>query len=143
VVVYVVAHQDTVQDAPAGPGSTPPDALPSPEDSAPADPALGVTAGDGARDEPAPSDTAEVPTERESPSPNHPPAPEVITPAEECAALDGEEPAMFDKPLHDLMAGAVLPGSVSRRAAANATLLPILHPGNAPRASPTSSDRGT
>jgi hypothetical protein len=132
VVVYVVAHQDTIADpatseAPAGPVSPTPDA-PTPEPT----------------DEPA---------ERESPSPNHPPAPEVIAPAAECAGLDGPEPAMFDKPLHDLtwaeltaptpgqlsqlrpgylMAGAVLPGAVSRRAALNATLVPILHPGQAP-----------
>ncbi len=123
VVVYVVAHQDTVQDATAGPG---PDA-PTPEPG--------------------------EPPERESPSPNDLPAPETIAPAEECAGLDGPEPAMFDKPLHDLtwaeltaptpgqlsqlrpgylMAGAVLPGAVSRRAALNATLVPILHPGQAP-----------
>ncbi|MGH7291965.1 MAG: DUF222 domain-containing protein, partial [Myxococcota bacterium] len=73
--------------------------------------------------------------------------------ADECAGLDGHPPPMFSKPLRELtwtdlahpdpgppatirpaamMGGQFLPGSIARRAALNATLSVIIHPGQAP-----------
>ncbi|MGH3643491.1 MAG: DUF222 domain-containing protein, partial [Mycobacterium sp.] len=70
-----------------------------------------------------------------------------------CAGLDGHPPPMFSKPLRELtwadlatpehgapatirpaamMGGQFLPGSIARRAALNATLTAIIHPGLAP-----------
>ena len=73
--------------------------------------------------------------------------------AAERAALDGEQPPLFDTPLRDLsltealtpapgrlanlrpaamMGGRFLPGAIACRAAIGATIIPIVHPGLAP-----------
>jgi hypothetical protein len=107
VVVYVIAHQDTID------GTT--DTGPAPE-------------------------VAPVPDDAD-------------LAIDEAAGLDGPPPPMFTKPLRDLtlaeamstpvghlasirpaamMGGQFLPGAITRRAALNATLTMVLHPGLAP-----------
>ena len=73
---------------------------------------------------------------------------------EKCSTLDGVAPPMFSKPLREmtlvealtppppgpaatirpaaLMGGQFLPGTIARRTAKTATLIPIVHPGQAP-----------
>jgi hypothetical protein len=122
VVVYVIAHADTLTPPPA-PAPPPPTDTPVP-------------------DEPAPdkSDHDALDTEDTEDT-------------DECAALDGEPPAMFSKPLRELtltealtptpgrlarlrpaalMGGQFLPGAIACRAAVGATITPIVHPGQAP-----------
>ncbi|TQR84655.1 DUF222 domain-containing protein [Mycobacterium hodleri] len=124
VVVYVIASADTLDERP-----TPPPAPPSPEpppttpDAEDAEPSADV------------NDAAAVDS------------------SNECTALDGEPPAMFTKPLRELtltealtptpgrlatirpaamMGGQFLPGAIACRAAAEATITRIVHPGQAP-----------
>ena len=82
-------------------------------------------------------------------------APASETPArEECTALDGVAPRLFSKPLRELtltealtppppgpvatirpaamMGGQFIPGAIAHRYAGTATLIPIVHPGQAP-----------
>ncbi|MCV7423578.1 DUF222 domain-containing protein [Mycobacterium yunnanensis] len=123
-------------------------------------PATGVVVYVIASDE-----TLAEPTET---SDSEPPAPRPETPApppdtlvetgesiaaDECAAIDGVEPRLFDKPLRDLtltelmtptpgrlaklrpaalMGGQFLPGAIACRAAIGATITSIVHPGQAP-----------
>ena len=118
VVVYVIAPQDTL-DSPSAPAPQPP---PQPDEP----------------NEPVASD-------------DPPSADEDAT--DECTALDGETPALFAKPLRELtliealtpttgyfatirpaalVGGQFLPGAIARRAAVGATLIQIVHPGQAP-----------
>ncbi|KQY09636.1 hypothetical protein ASD37_04300 [Mycobacterium sp. Root135] len=123
VVVYVVAHADTVS-----PPATESDPAPAPD---------------------SPTDWADdAPELNEDTEPTETP-----TPATESEALDGEPPALFTKPLRELtltesltpapgffagirpaamMGGQLLPGSIACRAAVGATLIPIVHPGLVP-----------
>ncbi|KAA0100030.1 DUF222 domain-containing protein [Mycolicibacterium sp. P1-18] len=115
VVVYVIASADTVSPPPPAPHTPGPAA-------------------------PEPSDTVE-------PDSATPP------PADERTALDGEAPAMFTKPLRELtltealtsapgrfsnlrpaalMGGQFLPGAIACRATVGATIIRIVHPGQAP-----------
>ncbi|WP_319452157.1 MULTISPECIES: HNH endonuclease signature motif containing protein [unclassified Mycobacterium] len=88
-----------------------------------------------------------------TPDPEDPPA---NTPAAQHDSLDGESPPMFSKPLREMtlaeviresnsdpgepfatppgviIGGSILPGPVVARAAISATIVPIIHPGNAP-----------
>ncbi|MEU0497270.1 HNH endonuclease signature motif containing protein [Mycobacterium sp. NPDC006124] len=75
-----------------------------------------------------------------------------MPPTDERAALDGDHPPLFDKPLRDLtltealtptpgtlanlrpaalMGGQFLPGAIACRATIGATITPIMHPGQA------------
>ena len=145
VVVYVIAHQDTL-DGTGGPGGwddapqpnapvhdPTPDAPPqSQADTEPVD----DTAVDDTSDEAGPATTDR----------DH-------TSISESADLDGVPPRRFAQPLHQLtltealtpppghlacirpaamMGGQLLPGAIARRAAHGATLTPIVHPGLAP-----------
>jgi hypothetical protein len=128
VVVHVVAHHDTLTDTPAPP------ATPAPEDAV--------------EESSDPADTADLPD----------PQPTLMDPAQECAGLDGDNPPLvFSRPLREmtldqlateltaadhpafsqlrpatLLGGPVLPGSLARRAARDARLQLIAHPGQAP-----------
>jgi hypothetical protein len=115
VVVYVIAHQDTIDDT---------------------------------------NDTGPAPEVAPVPAPDEPPAPDDIDLAiDEAAGLDGLPPALFSKPLREvtlteamstpvghlasirpgaMMGGQFLPGAVARRAALNAKIAMIVHPGQAP-----------
>jgi hypothetical protein len=88
-----------------------------------------------------------------TPDPEDPPA---NTPAAQHDSLDGQAPPMFSKPLREMtlaeviresnadpgepfatrpgtiVGGPLLPGPVVARAVLNATIVPIIHPGNAP-----------
>lgn len=89
----------------------------------------------------------------DSPIPSEPLARPSESAAGECAALDGVEPPRFAKAFDELtltealapppgrfatirpaalMGGQFLPGAITRRAALNATLVKIVHPGQAP-----------
>ncbi|TQR84866.1 DUF222 domain-containing protein [Mycobacterium hodleri] len=150
VVVYVIAHQDTVDERPAPPSPAPAPDLPDVPD-----PADDVSPGENAE----PSGTCEG-----SESDSDERSSNVVTqsesrdrtankPADERAALDGEPPAMFAGPLRELtltealtpapgrlanlrpaalMGGQFLPGVVACRAAVGATITRIVHPGQAP-----------
>ncbi|MCV7418974.1 DUF222 domain-containing protein [Mycobacterium yunnanensis] len=152
VVVYVIASEETLADPTATPESEPP--APRPESPAPrpeapkeADaeestaPALDKADASPKSDDLAPQ--GESPPTRPTPS----------SAADERAAIDGEEPPLFDKPLRDLtltealtpapgyfaklrpaamMGGQFLPGAVACRAAIGATITRIVHPGQAP-----------
>ena len=146
--VYVVAHTDTLNTPTETPPGTP---QPDPEPDGPTEPepeAPDATVGD----EPAESDPPAQDTE---PAQDTPPAPATDEggAAAECAALDGPDTPWFAKPLHELtltealtpppgrfatirpgalMGGQFLPGAITRRAALNATLVKIIHPGQAP-----------
>jgi hypothetical protein len=137
VVVYVVAHHDTLDptapDGPAPEAPTPSD--PEPEDA----------------DAQAHHDAHESRTDADF---DATPEPGFIDPAEECAGLDGHAPPRFTTPLREmtvadlmthtdpgqfshlppafLMNGTVLPGAIGHRAALNARRVPIVHPGHAP-----------
>ncbi|MGH3644656.1 MAG: DUF222 domain-containing protein, partial [Mycobacterium sp.] len=183
VVIYVVAHQDTISgpaepssdgshdpDSPGAPDSPDdPDAPDSPDGpDAPEDSPVPDGANDS-EDSPAPDDAespddhddASVPDDagpaddperaaRDRTASDHTAADSA---ADECAGLDGHPPPMFSKPLRELtwtdlatpepghpatirpaamMGGQFLPGSIARRAALNATLTVIIHPGQAP-----------
>ncbi|MCV7420271.1 DUF222 domain-containing protein [Mycobacterium yunnanensis] len=145
VVVYVITSDDTLADPESAPRSEPP--APKPESPAPPPDLV-------------PEDTAEdadaAPTSDDAaPQSDSPPATPTFTPtpAEERAALDGEGPPLFDKPLRDLtlteamtptpgrlaalrpaamMGGQFLPGAIACRAAIGATITRIVHPGQAP-----------
>jgi hypothetical protein len=117
VVIHVVAHAESIDLPPA---ATPPDGA-----GTPAEPAT---------------------------TPDHAPT----SAAAQHASLDGEEPPMFSKPLREMtlaeviaesnadpgepfatppgviIGGPLLPGPVVARAALHATIVPIVHPGNAP-----------
>ena len=144
-IVYVVAHADTIN----GPAETPPTPT-GPEPDAP-----DTTDGD---DEPEPEDASEQtgldatakPDAAADSSTSHS-ATDAAT--DECAALDTVDPPRFSKPTSErtlsealtpppgtfatirpgaLMGGQFLPGAVTRRAALNATLVKIIHPGQTP-----------
>ena len=139
VVIYVVAHHDTIH----GEASTNDDGgekvytAKSPSDSeAPADRAGDDDSATNPGSEQAPADAAS--------QAGH----------EECTALDGMPPPLFSKPLRELtltealilpppgpvatirpaalMGGQFVPGSIAHRYAGTATLIPIIHPGQAP-----------
>jgi len=122
VVVYVIAHRDTIDERPASPPRAPqseppaPDTKDTPDDCA--------TSNDAA----------------------------AMAESDECTALDGKPPTPFNKPLHELtltealtpargqladtrpgalMGGQFLPGAIARRAACGATITHIVHPGQA------------
>ena len=147
VVIHVVAHHDTIHPK----ASTNDDGgetghtahLPSGSgDDVPGNDGSGVDGSgvDGATDpglEPASADAAGETPERD-----------------EYTALDGMPPPLFSKPLRELtltealtppppgplatirpaalMGGQFVPGSIARRYASTATLIPIIHPGQAP-----------
>ncbi|OPX11729.1 DUF222 domain-containing protein, partial [Mycobacterium sp. AT1] len=123
VVVYVIAHQDTVEGraAPAPEAPVPPETEPSVPDNE----------GQG---EDSDDDAA-------------------VNQSDERTALDGESPASFTKPLPELtltealtpnpgylaslrpaalMGGQFLPGAIACRASQGATITAIIHPGQAP-----------
>ena len=126
VVVYVIAHRDTLDQRPAPPP-------PVPDAPAPDSPVVDDgPAGDG--DTESTDDAAAVDTPKE------------------CTALDGEAPAMFTKPLSELtltealtpagghlaslrptalMGGQFLPGAIACRASQGATITAVSHPGQA------------
>ncbi len=113
VIIHVVAHHDTIT------GSPTPESRGAPDDP------HGLPATD-----------------------------EDCAPDDECAGLDGPPAALFSKPLRELtltealtdsasgkpsiirpatiMGGQFLPGPIARRAALNATLTTVIHPGLAP-----------
>jgi hypothetical protein len=129
VVIYVIAHENTVTTPDAPPPPPVPDVPDVPDEPAPVgsdDDAI----GDENTDDSATSD-----------------------PADERNTLDGEPLAMFSKPLRELtltealtpapgrlaslrpaalMGGQFLPGAIACRAAVGATITPIVHPGQAP-----------
>ena len=139
VVIHVVAHHDTIHGNP----STTDDATEkggTPESSSEPEPG-----GDGETTaEHAAEDVSEPVTTDPIPDPER----------DECTTLDGVAPPMFSKPLREmtlaealtspppgpvatirpaaLMGGQFLPGAIARRTALNATLVPIVHPGQAP-----------
>ncbi|MCV7420064.1 DUF222 domain-containing protein [Mycobacterium yunnanensis] len=141
-VVYVIASEDTLADPTTTPDSEPP--APRPETPAPSEDPAGVDV-EGEADSASWSDDAASQCETR---PAHP-----ATPTDERAALDGDEPHLFDRPLRDLtlteamtptpgrlaslrpaalMGGQFLPGAVACRAAVGATITRIVHPGQAP-----------
>ncbi|MCV7422778.1 DUF222 domain-containing protein [Mycobacterium yunnanensis] len=113
-----------------------------------------VIASDEALAEPDPDPDPAPPAPRpESPAPPPETPASTPTPTEERAAIDGEEPPLFDKPLRDLtltealtpapgyfaklrpaalMGGLFLPGAIACRATIGATITRIVHPGQAP-----------
>ena len=142
VIVYVIASADTVRE-PEAPAPPPPDA-PMP-------------------DSPAPDDVRDDDTENADSEDTFDDAANLNTavvqhdstdrPTDERSALDGDAPAMFTKPLHELtltealsptpgrlanlrpaamMGGQFLPGVIACRAAVGAAITPIIHPGQAP-----------
>ncbi|MCV7421074.1 DUF222 domain-containing protein [Mycobacterium yunnanensis] len=117
-----------------------------------------VIASDETLADPTATPESEPPAPRpETPAPP-PEAPEADAPpiseeSAERAAIDGEEPPLFDKPLRDLtltealtpapgyfaklrpaamMGGQFLPGAVACRAAVGATITRVVHPGQTP-----------
>ncbi|MCV7420182.1 DUF222 domain-containing protein [Mycobacterium yunnanensis] len=89
----------------------------------------------------------------ETPAPTTPVDTDESSAADERAAIDGDEPPLFDKPLRDLtltealtpapgyfaklrpaalMGGQFLPGAIACRATVGATITRIVHPGQAP-----------
>ena len=143
VVIHVVAHDDTIH----GGASTNDDGGENGYTAA----TSGSRSGSAASPFPAPlaSSSASSPTE---PAPA---APASETPArDECTALDGAAPPLFSKPLRELTlaealtppppgpvaairpaamtGGQFIPGAIARRAAGTATLIPVVHPGQAP-----------
>ncbi|MGH3583552.1 MAG: DUF222 domain-containing protein, partial [Mycobacterium sp.] len=186
VVIYIVAHQDTISGPAEPPPATPhdpdtphdldgPDGPDAPENS------LVTDGANDSDDSPAPDD-AESPDDHDDSSvtddagsaddggsahgaghsgdPDRAAADRTAndhtatdSATDECAGLDGHPPPMFSKPLRELtwadlahpdpghpatirpaamMGGQFLPGAVARRAALNATLTAIIHPGLAP-----------
>ena len=125
VVIHVVAHADSVGTPPAAARPDQPDG-----GGTPADPATAP-------------DHAQASASRADASAQH-------------ASLDGESPPMFSRPLREMtlaeviaecsadpgepaatppgviIGGPLLPGPVVARAALNAKIVPIVHPGNAP-----------
>ncbi|MCV7423007.1 DUF222 domain-containing protein [Mycobacterium yunnanensis] len=152
VVVYVIASDETLAEPTETSDSEPP--APRPESPAPVpqtpagddaeeSDASDQAAGDGL--DPAP-ESAKTPPRRET-------RPAASAPHDERAAIDGEEPPLFDKPLRDLtlaealtpapgyfaklrpgalMGGQFLPGAIACRATVGATITRIVHPGQAP-----------
>ncbi|MGH7292814.1 MAG: DUF222 domain-containing protein, partial [Myxococcota bacterium] len=141
VVIYIVAHQDTISGPPIPDGPQDPDGPDAPEDSPAPDDA----------ESPDDHDDASVPDD--SGSAGDPDRAAADSSADECAGLDGHPPPMFSKPLRELtwtdlttpehgppatirpaamMGGQFLPGVITRRAALNATQTVIIHPGLAP-----------
>jgi hypothetical protein len=126
VVVYVVAHADSVDTSGAG-------------------------QPDGPDDGATPADPATAPDHAESSATSA-----AVDASAQHASLDGESPPMFSKPLREMtlaeviaesnadpgeplatppgviIGGPLLPGPVAARAALNAKVVPIVHPGNAP-----------
>jgi hypothetical protein len=148
VVVYVIAHADTLTPPPAPAPPPPPDVPDVPDEPAP------VGSDDDALDTDDTDEIVDTATSNEA-APLHESSDGSATPAPavECAALDGEPPAMFTKPLRELtltealtpapgrlaslrpaalMGGQFLPGAIACRAAVGATITPIVHPGQAP-----------
>ena len=136
VVVYVIAHADTLAP-PAAPEPPPPPPVPD----RPVD--VSSDDDDGCHDHESAEDVEGAAT----------PSNSTGDPADERTALDGEPPAMFAKPLRELtltealtpapgklanlrpaamMGGQFLPGAIACRAAIGATITPIVHPGQAP-----------
>jgi len=165
VVVYVIASQETLDERPA-PVPAPPAPKPTSDSGRDA-----VPDSDDTSDDTEGSDSAnEAAAQRESTDisdsaddstvPNQGLAQQesIDIPANpasdgERAALDGEPPAMFTKPLRELtltealtpapgrlatlrpaalMGGQFLPGAIAGRATIGATITPIVHPGQAP-----------
>ncbi|MDT5335597.1 MAG: hypothetical protein QOD90_1102, partial [Mycobacterium sp.] len=133
VVVYVIAHQDTITN---------------PEPDEPTGPSGSAGPGDTVADADAADRCAENAGD-EAKSTNSEP----VAPVDECAGLDGVAPPMFTKPLRDvtlaeamtptpgqpsqirpgaILGGGFLPGPLTRRATRNAKIRPIVHPGQAP-----------
>ena len=130
VVIHVVAHADSVTVPPAPDQPDQPD---QPTDG-------GTSADPGATTDDANDSAARVDADA----------------AAQHASLDGESPPMFSKPLREMtlteviaesnadpgepaatppgviMGGPLLPGPVVARAGLHATIVPIVHPGNAP-----------
>jgi hypothetical protein len=180
VVIYIVAHQDTITGPAQPPPNSPhdpngpqdPDSPDAPDDSPvpddandSADPADPSTPGDV--DDPNDHDGQAVTDEAGSADGSgHSGEPDRAacdrtannhtasdSAAAECAGLDGHPPPLFSKPLRELtwadfahpdpgppacirpaamMGGQFIPGAITRRAALNATLTAIIHPGQAP-----------
>ncbi|MCV7420802.1 DUF222 domain-containing protein [Mycobacterium yunnanensis] len=144
VVVYVIASQETLADPDPDPAPRSEPLASKPESPAPP-PEL--VAEDTAEDaDAAPTSDAAAPQ-----SDSRPATPSPST--DERAALDGEQPPLFDKPLRELtltealtptpgyqaslrpaamMGGQFLPGAIACRAAIGATITPVVHPGQAP-----------
>ena len=146
VVIHVVAHHDTIH----GEASTNDDGgekgyTAASSSGAGDGEAAGPAASLGGH-EPGGGNTAASPHDAETPAAD--------PTREECTALDGVAPPLFSKPLRELtlaealtppppgpvatvrpaalMGGQFVPGSIARRAAGTATLIPIVHPGQAP-----------
>ena len=151
VVIHVVAHHDTIH----GSASTIDDAAEkdytpdtSPGTEGPVDSVDEDSAGEAATADTAGQTAAGEPTTDLDPIPISDPT------LDECSGLDGVAPPMFSKPLRELtlaealtppppgpvatirpaalMGGQFLPGVIARRTAKTATLIPIVHPGQAP-----------
>ncbi|MCW2518791.1 MAG: hypothetical protein JWR46_1410, partial [Mycobacterium sp.] len=152
VIVYVVAHQDTITTPPGSgqlhqPQAPTPSDPPAPDESQAVEEVNDSAAQNSSRangaDEPADEPDAESDT-----------TPAGGEPVDECAGLDGVAPPRFTKPLREMtltealtdtdpgylstipaavmMGGLFLPGAIARRAAHGATLRRIIHPGQAP-----------
>ena len=127
VVVYVIAHRDTIDERPTPPPPVPDAPVPN-----------SPVADDVRKDDGDTENTDDAAAGNQ---------------ANECTALDGEPPAMFRKPLQDLtltealtptpgrlaslrpaalMGGQFLPGAIACRASEGATITAIIHPGQAP-----------
>jgi len=160
VVVYVIASQDTL----AGPTGAPEPPAPRPETPAPppeapsespdVEPEIADECAESGDANAPTADYVDAPSEPNGPTPQKETQPTRPTPlADECAALDGEQPPLFDKPLRDLtlteafapgparlasmrpaamMGGQFVPGAIACRAAIGATVTAIVHPGQAP-----------
>jgi len=149
VVVYVIASEDTLSDpAPESERPAPKPETPAPRRENEGPPDTDGSAGDDAEDTNLKAQEADDAAAQGESQPTT-----LDSPAGERAALDGEPPRLFDKPLRDLtlsealapapgyfstlrpaalMGGQFLPGAIACRAAIGATITPIVHPGQAP-----------
>ena len=137
VVIHVVAHHDTIHGNPS-------------TDDDGGEPGYTAHSASGAGLDGSGVDSATDPGAEQAPAA----AASEDPGREECTTLDGVAPPMFSKPLREmtlveamtppppgpmatirpaaLMGGQFLPGTIARRTAKTATLVPIVHPGQAP-----------
>jgi hypothetical protein len=158
VIVYVVAHHDTV----TGPTAPTPAPAPAPDGTPAPGPGVDVEPSEVEESPAAPDPDGAAEGDVADPDEvvESPPGPDADTDAsagpdtsDVCTALDGVPPPMFAKPLREVtfadataptpggfstipaatvIGGGFLPGPVARRAALHATIRPIIHPGQAP-----------
>ena len=149
VVVYVIAHADTLAP-PAAPEPPPPPPVPDRPVDVSSDDDDGCHDHESAEDVEGATDDSVILDDAVA---HHDSTGEPPTPAGERTALDGKPPAMFSTPLRELtltealtptpgrpaslrpaamMGGQFLPGAIACRAAIGATITPVVHPGQAP-----------